>query len=104
MPSHIVFICSKTLRISSHLTVLHVEQEVVGDDTNAVQSVLECLVRREQLLKEEREISAKLNSTRYKGGASQPGFLENSHIYFREGVGLNSGICRYCLFFSIAYG
>ena len=52
------------LKISSHLSLLHVEQEVVGDDTLAVQSVLECDTRRENLLKEEQEISAKLASTR----------------------------------------
>ena len=63
------FICvdiffRRQLRIPSNISVLHVEQEVVGDDTEALQSVLECFEQREQLLKEEKEINAKLASTR----------------------------------------
>ena len=57
---------SKSLRIPSHISMLHVEQEVVGDETEAIQSVLECDEKRESLLREERDISSKLNSTRYK--------------------------------------
>jgi ATP-binding cassette subfamily F protein 3 len=38
------------------VTVLHVEQEVVGDDTVAVESVLECDVERTALLKREHEL------------------------------------------------
>jgi ATP-binding cassette subfamily F protein 3 len=49
------------LKIPSHIRVLHVEQEVVGDDTQAIQSVLECDIKRESLLKEEIEINEKLN-------------------------------------------
>ena len=56
---------SKNLRIPSHISVLHVEQEVVGDETPAIQSVLESDTHREGLLKEEREISAKLTSSRF---------------------------------------
>lgn len=55
---------SGQIRIPSHISILHVEQEVVGDDTLATQSVLECDTKREALLKEEKDISAKLNSTR----------------------------------------
>lgn len=55
---------SGNLKIPSHITVLHVEQEVVGDDTDAIQSVLESDEKREGLLKEEREITAKLHSSR----------------------------------------
>jgi ATP-binding cassette subfamily F protein 3 len=42
--------------------MLHVEQEVTGDDTPALQSVLECDTYREGLLKEERDLTAKLNA------------------------------------------
>ena len=38
--------------------MLHVEQEVVGDDTLALDSVLECDTEREQLLARERELLA----------------------------------------------
>lgn len=55
-------ISSSQLRIPSHITVLHVEQEVVGDDTPALQSVLQCDEIREGLLKEEAELSAKINN------------------------------------------
>ena len=55
-------ISSRQLIIPAHLTILHVEQEVVGDETIALQSVLEALVVREALLKEEKEINQKMNS------------------------------------------
>lgn len=56
-------ISAEQLKIPGHISILHVEQEVVGDDTPAIQSVLECDFKRESLLKEEKELSAKLSST-----------------------------------------
>ncbi|XP_078420530.1 ATP-binding cassette sub-family F member 3 isoform X1 [Cetorhinus maximus] len=53
---------ARSLRVPSHISILHVEQEVVGDETQALQSVLECDTVRESLLKAERELTAKLNS------------------------------------------
>lgn len=53
---------SRQLRIPSHVSLLHVEQEVVGDDTPALQSVLQCDFVREGLLQHEREITAAINS------------------------------------------
>ena len=50
------------LRIPSHISILHVEQEVTGDDTPALQSVLECDIKREELLKREKEITAAVNA------------------------------------------
>ncbi|CAG9821893.1 unnamed protein product [Phaedon cochleariae] len=50
------------LRIPSHISILHVEQEVVGDETLALDSVLECDTVREELLKKEKEISASINA------------------------------------------
>lgn len=55
-------ISDKQLAIPSHITVLHVEQEVHGDDTKAVDSVLECDIERTNLLTREKEILAALNS------------------------------------------
>jgi hypothetical protein len=52
---------SGQLRIPSHISVLHVEQEVVGDDTTALESVLQCDTVRDELLRKEREISANIN-------------------------------------------
>lgn len=46
------------LKIPSHISVLHVEQEVIGDDTLALESVLECDELRHSLLKEEKALTA----------------------------------------------
>ncbi|XP_059847459.1 ATP-binding cassette sub-family F member 3 isoform X1 [Hypanus sabinus] len=53
---------ARSLRIPSHISILHVEQEVVGDDTSALQSVLECDTLREGLLQEEKALTAKINA------------------------------------------
>ncbi|KFZ59767.1 ATP-binding cassette sub-family F member 3 [Podiceps cristatus] len=55
-------IASRSLRIPSHISILHVEQEVAGDETPALQSVLECDTTRESLLREERDLTAKINA------------------------------------------
>ena len=55
-------IAGRELRLPGHVTILHVEQEVVGDDTTAVESVLESDEERSRLLKLERELA---------GGAKQ---------------------------------
>ncbi|XP_070609859.1 ATP-binding cassette sub-family F member 3 [Erythrolamprus reginae] len=60
-------IASRNLRIPSHISILHVEQEVAGDETPALQSVLECDTVRESLLKEEKELTARVNSGRGVG-------------------------------------
>jgi ATP-binding cassette subfamily F protein 3 len=49
------------LIIPSHVSVLHVEQEVVGDDTIAQHSVLESDVKREAMLKEEKDINQRMS-------------------------------------------
>ena len=46
------------LIIPNHISVLHVEQEIVGDDTLALQSVLESDTKREGLLAEEKRLTA----------------------------------------------
>ncbi|KAI7810215.1 ATP-binding cassette sub-family F member 3 isoform X2 [Triplophysa rosa] len=51
-------LASRSLHVPSHISILHVEQEVAGDDTTALQSVLESDVVREELLKEERLLNA----------------------------------------------
>lgn len=50
-------ISARSLFIPKHITILHVEQEVTGNDTSALDAVLECDVVREALLQEERELS-----------------------------------------------
>lgn len=59
-------ISSGQLKIPTHIRVLHVEQEVAGDDTQAIQSVLECDFKRNSLLREEKEINEKFNSSEFK--------------------------------------
>lgn len=56
------------LRVPAGIKVLHVEQEVVGDDTPVIQSVLESDVRRESLLAEEKLINQQLS----KGEEADP--------------------------------
>ena len=55
-------VSSAQLYIPPHLSVLHVEQEVVGDDTPAIQSVLSCDFARESLLEQEKEIQRRMDS------------------------------------------
>lgn len=54
---------ARQLSIPDNIDVLYVEQEVVGDDTPAVQSVLSADERRTELLKEEAEIDKKLDES-----------------------------------------
>lgn len=51
---------SKQLQIPSKISLLHVEQEVVGDERTVLQSVLEADTRREELLRLERELSRQI--------------------------------------------
>lgn len=46
--------------IPTHISILHVEQEITGDDTPALQAVLDADVWRKVLLKDEAETSRKL--------------------------------------------
>ncbi|CAB4057489.1 ABCF3 [Lepeophtheirus salmonis] len=56
---------SSQLRIPTHIFILHVEQEVVGDDTSALQSVLESDTKRQSLIQEAQHLSKEaLNSYR----------------------------------------
>ncbi|XP_018329476.1 ATP-binding cassette sub-family F member 3 isoform X2 [Agrilus planipennis] len=65
------------LHIPSHISILYVEQEVAGDNTPALESVLECDNVRESLLKREKEISATINA-----GSNDPHLSnELSEIY-----------------------
>lgn len=52
-------ISNGSLMIPKHITILHVEQEVIGDDTTALNSVLECDELRNGLLQEEKQLTGK---------------------------------------------
>ncbi|WAQ84856.1 hypothetical protein PtA15_5A429 [Puccinia triticina] len=52
----------REVAIPSHITILYVEQEVVGDETRAIDSVLKADVWRDRLLAEEAELNALLSA------------------------------------------
>ncbi|GAB1300113.1 ATP-binding cassette sub-family F member 3 [Apodemus speciosus] len=60
-------LATRSLRVPAHISLLHVEQEVAGDDTPALQSVLESDTVREDLLRQERELSLKIAAGRAEG-------------------------------------
>ncbi|KAM8769328.1 ATP-binding cassette sub-family F member 3 [Acanthopagrus schlegelii] len=53
-------LASRNLRVPAHISILHVEQEVAGDETAALQSVLESDTLREGLLGEEKTLNARI--------------------------------------------
>lgn len=50
----------REVNIPTHISILHVEQEITGDDTPALQAVLDADVWRKHLLKEQDKITAEL--------------------------------------------
>ncbi|KXJ96750.1 P-loop containing nucleoside triphosphate hydrolase protein [Microdochium bolleyi] len=50
----------RELPIPTHISILHVEQELAGDDTSAIQAVLDADVWRKVLLKEQAQLSGRL--------------------------------------------
>lgn len=50
----------REIAIPTHISILHVEQEITGDDTTALQAVLDAMVWRKHLLKEQEKISREL--------------------------------------------
>ncbi|KAF8837948.1 hypothetical protein BDN67DRAFT_972272 [Paxillus ammoniavirescens] len=60
-------IAMREVPIPAHITILFVEQEIVGDDTTALESVLKADVWRDHLLKEEATLNAKLAELEKEG-------------------------------------
>ncbi|KAI0155146.1 P-loop containing nucleoside triphosphate hydrolase protein [Xylariaceae sp. FL1272] len=50
----------RELPIPTHISILHVEQEITGDDTSALQAVLDADVWRKVLIREQSEITERL--------------------------------------------
>ena len=50
----------REVAIPTHISILHVEQEITGDDTTAIQAVLDADVWRKHLLKEQDKITKEL--------------------------------------------
>jgi ATP-binding cassette subfamily F protein 3 len=55
-------IAKRELQVPSHIRILHVEQEIAGDDTTALVSVLTADEERESLLAEEKSLNQILNN------------------------------------------
>jgi len=53
-------IALREVPIPAHITILFVEQEIIGDDTTALDSVLKADVWRDHLLQQEKQLNAKL--------------------------------------------
>ncbi|GAB7350903.1 hypothetical protein MBLNU459_g1417t1 [Dothideomycetes sp. NU459] len=53
-------LAKREVAIPTHISILHVEQEIMGDDTPALQAVLDADVWRKHLLKEQDKISKEL--------------------------------------------
>lgn len=51
----------REVAIPTHISILHVEQEITGDDTSALQAVLDADVWRKHLLKEQDKITKELS-------------------------------------------
>ncbi|KAJ6626961.1 P-loop containing nucleoside triphosphate hydrolase protein [Mycena sp. CBHHK59/15] len=60
-------IAMREVPIPAHITILFVEQEIVGDDTSAVDSVLKADVWRDHLMKEEASLNATLATLEAEG-------------------------------------
>lgn len=54
----------REVAIPQHISILYVQQEVVGDDTPALESVLQADVHRSHLMAEEKELNEQI--TRYE--------------------------------------
>ncbi|KAL3861429.1 hypothetical protein ACJMK2_007463 [Sinanodonta woodiana] len=64
-------ISSFQLKIPSHISILHVEQEVAGDETIALQSVLSCDEKREKLIQEEKLLTQQCQMSSLGKGDNQ---------------------------------
>ena len=52
----------REVNIPQHVSILYVQQEVIGDDTPALESVLQADVHRTRLMAEEAELNAQLGT------------------------------------------
>lgn len=59
-PHRVSLLYSRILRIPNHISILYVEQEVTGNETIALDSVLECDTVRASLLAQEKQIQARI--------------------------------------------
>lgn len=79
-------IANRELQVPSHIKILHVEQEIAGDDTIAIASVLKADLERESLLEEEKNLNVKLNraSTSIEEGNELNAMLKQVYTRLEE--------------------
>ncbi|AQZ11032.1 GCN20 (YFR009W) [Zygosaccharomyces parabailii] len=70
----------RELNVPKHISILHVEQEIRGDETLALQSVLDADVWRKQLLGEESKINERLQEIESLRADFEEGSLEHKKL------------------------
>ena len=60
----------REIPIPTQISILYVEQEIVGDDTSAIESVLKADVWREKLMQEEAQLNAELQKLEESAAAA----------------------------------
>lgn len=70
----------REIAVPTHISILHVEQEVTGDDTPALQSVLDADVWRKFLLREQEEISEQLNHIEATASTTEHGTIADPKL------------------------
>ncbi|CEQ40796.1 SPOSA6832_02450 [Sporobolomyces salmonicolor] len=81
----------REVAIPQHISILYVQQEVIGDDTPALESVLQADVHRTRLMAEEKELNASLESLEKEaedlakaGGSGETEEQEKKHAELRK--------------------
>ncbi|RKP05895.1 P-loop containing nucleoside triphosphate hydrolase protein [Thamnocephalis sphaerospora] len=70
----------REIAVPAHVSILHVEQEMTGTDTPAIQAVLSADAWREHLLEEERTLQAKLQELDETATAAEAGDAEKEQL------------------------
>ncbi|SGY90160.1 BQ5605_C039g11791 [Microbotryum silenes-dioicae] len=70
----------REVAIPQHITILYVQQEVIGDDTLAIDSVLQADVHRTRLMNEETELNATLQSMEDAADQAEASAKENGAL------------------------
>ncbi|SCZ96524.1 BZ3500_MvSof-1268-A1-R1_Chr8-2g10263 [Microbotryum saponariae] len=70
----------REVAIPQHITILYVQQEVIGDDTLAIDSVLQADVHRTRLMTEEAELNATLQSMEDAADQAEASAKENGAL------------------------
>lgn len=80
-------IAAREVPIPPHITILFVEQEIIGDDTTALDSVLKADVWREVLLKEAKQLEEQSRVLEEEEGGEEGTMGEGRKREKREEVG-----------------